>query len=138
MDRIVLIRDQYLKIVSPSSCSSSGSGSEPVPGAVGGSLTQPQSGDGCIDQTNPEIEKPLDTISISSFLASICLEHLRDIFENEQISMDVLVEMGHDELKVIGITAYGHRHKILKRVEKLLNSQQGRSRGRQGVMPNKE
>lgn len=33
--------------------------------------------------------------------------------------MDVLVEMGHDELKDIGISAYGHRHKILKRLERL-------------------
>ena len=34
--------------------------------------------------------------------------------------MDILVEMGHDELKDVGINAYGHRHKILKGVEKLI------------------
>ena len=64
----------------------------------------------------------MDGISVSSFLSSIGLEHLRDIFEKEQITMDILVEMGHDELKEIGINAYGHRHKILKGVEKLISS----------------
>ena len=48
------------------------------------------------------------------------LEHLKDIFDNEQITMDILVEMGHEELKDVGINAYGHRHKILKGVEKLV------------------
>ncbi len=39
--------------------------------------------------------------------------------------MDILVEMGHDELKDIGINAYGHRHKILKGVEKLIATHGG-------------
>lgn len=29
--------------------------------------------------------------------------------------------MGHEELKTIGINAYGHRHKLLKGIEKLLS-----------------
>jgi tankyrase len=29
--------------------------------------------------------------------------------------------MGHDELKDIGINAYGHRHKILKGLEKMVS-----------------
>lgn len=33
--------------------------------------------------------------------------------------------MGHKELKEIGINAYGHRHKIIKAVERLLSGQQG-------------
>ena len=41
-----------------------------------------------------------------------------------QISLDVLVEMGHKELKEIGINAYGHRHKIIKAVERLLSGPQ--------------
>ena len=37
--------------------------------------------------------------------------------------MDVLVDMGHEELKEVGIVAYGHRHKLLKAVkEKLAGS----------------
>jgi tankyrase len=50
------------------------------------------------------------------------LEQLKEIFEKEQITMDILIEMGHDELKDIGINAYGHRHKILKGVEKLMTA----------------
>ncbi|CDQ88987.1 unnamed protein product [Oncorhynchus mykiss] len=33
--------------------------------------------------------------------------------------------MGHEELKEIGINAYGHRHKLVKGVERLLRGQQG-------------
>ena len=34
--------------------------------------------------------------------------------------MDVLVDMGHEELKEVGIIAYGHRHKLLKAVKERL------------------
>ena len=34
--------------------------------------------------------------------------------------MDVLVDMGHKELKEVGIVAYGHRHKLLKAVKEKL------------------
>lgn len=34
--------------------------------------------------------------------------------------MDVLIEMGPDQLKEVGIKAYGHRHKILKGVKERL------------------
>lgn len=33
--------------------------------------------------------------------------------------------MGHEELKEIGINAYGHRHKLIKGIERLLGGQQG-------------
>lgn len=36
--------------------------------------------------------------------------------------MDILVEMGHDELKEIGIHAFGHRHKILKGLERMFGA----------------
>uniref|UniRef100_A0A671R307 Poly [ADP-ribose] polymerase n=1 Tax=Sinocyclocheilus anshuiensis TaxID=1608454 RepID=A0A671R307_9TELE len=59
------------------------------------------------------------------FLKILSLEHLRDIFEREQITLDVLADMGHEELKEIGINAYGHRHKLIKGIERLLGGQQG-------------
>uniref|UniRef100_A0AAY4B6F3 Poly [ADP-ribose] polymerase n=1 Tax=Denticeps clupeoides TaxID=299321 RepID=A0AAY4B6F3_9TELE len=61
----------------------------------------------------------------NQFLKSIGLDHLRDIFEREQITLDVLADMGHEELKEIGINAYGHRHKLIKGIERLLGGQQG-------------
>uniref|UniRef100_A0A673HVR5 NAD(+) ADP-ribosyltransferase n=1 Tax=Sinocyclocheilus rhinocerous TaxID=307959 RepID=A0A673HVR5_9TELE len=64
-------------------------------------------------------------MNISQFLKSLGLEHLRDIFESEQITLDVLADMGHEELKEIGINAYGHRHKLIKGIERLLGGQQG-------------
>ncbi|XP_014351008.1 poly [ADP-ribose] polymerase tankyrase-1 isoform X3 [Latimeria chalumnae] len=64
-------------------------------------------------------------MNINQFLKSLGLDHLRDIFEREQITLDVLADMGHEELKEIGINAYGHRHKLIKGVERLLGGQQG-------------
>ena len=60
-----------------------------------------------------------DDNSISAILDCIGLLSLVDIFEKEKICTDILLEMGQQELKEIGITAYGHRHKILKAIEKL-------------------
>ncbi|XP_061086281.1 poly [ADP-ribose] polymerase tankyrase-2 isoform X2 [Conger conger] len=63
-------------------------------------------------------------LSISQFLHNLSLDHLLEIFEREQITLDVLIEMGHKELKEIGINAYGHRHKIIKGVERLISGPQ--------------
>ena len=60
-------------------------------------------------------------MSLTTFLASLGLEQLREIFEREQISVDILSEMGHEDLKQIGISAFGHRHKLIKGIEKLLS-----------------
>uniref|UniRef100_A0A8C6PNV9 Poly [ADP-ribose] polymerase n=1 Tax=Nothobranchius furzeri TaxID=105023 RepID=A0A8C6PNV9_NOTFU len=79
----------------------------------------------------PSCLKPQATVvtlldmTINQFLKSLGLEHLRDIFQREQISLDVLADMGHEELKEIGINAYGHRHKLIKGIERLLGGQQG-------------
>ncbi|EFX87441.1 hypothetical protein DAPPUDRAFT_221703 [Daphnia pulex] len=81
-----------------------------------------QIGDGCSDNDVPEqIQTTATTTSAStivSFLSSLGLEHLREIFDREQVTIDILLEMGHEELKQIGVHAYGHRHRLLKGVEK--------------------
>ena len=67
----------------------------------------------------------INTISFSGesdvdlLLDRLELAQYRQIFDKEKISLDVLAEMGHAELKDIGITAFGHRHKILKAGERL-------------------
>ena len=84
-----------------------------------------QVGDGCSDNSSQELatssaagttgtSSGTGTMSISSFLASLGMEHLREIFEREQVTIDILLEMGHEELKQIGVHAYGHRHRLLK------------------------
>ena len=60
-------------------------------------------------------------MSISAFLASLGLEQLREVFDREQITVDILSEMGHEDLKQIGVTAFGHRHKLIKGIEKLVS-----------------
>ncbi|KAJ8264368.1 hypothetical protein GJAV_G00148350 [Gymnothorax javanicus] len=74
-------------------------------------------GPSCSEQKE---EVPGVDLSISQFLHNLGLQHLLEIFEREQITLDVLIEMGHKELKEIGINAYGHRHKIIKGVERLI------------------
>jgi hypothetical protein len=49
------------------------------------------------------------------------LSNFREVFDREQISVDILSEMGHEDLKQIGISAFGHRHKLIKGIEKLLS-----------------
>jgi tankyrase len=56
------------------------------------------------------------------YIFSLALEHLMELFEREQISLDILAEMGHEDLKQVGVTAYGHRHKLIKGIEKLYSS----------------
>uniref|UniRef100_A0A8C0QLP9 Poly [ADP-ribose] polymerase n=1 Tax=Chelonoidis abingdonii TaxID=106734 RepID=A0A8C0QLP9_CHEAB len=92
--------------------------------AVGGASN---AGDGAAGTERKEGEVAGLDMNISQFLKSLGLEHLRDIFETEQITLDVLADMGHEELKEIGINAYGHRHKLIKGVERLLGGQQGTS-----------
>ena len=84
------------------------------------SLTSNASSKKSIVSISSYIDAALPPISMQDFLTSLNLPHLVEIFEKEMISIDILAEMGHDELKQIGVQAYGHRHKLLKAVEKLL------------------
>eukprot|EP00106_Octopus_bimaculoides_P015464 XP_014782906.1 PREDICTED: tankyrase-1-like [Octopus bimaculoides] len=88
-------------------------------GAVGGLPQMAHVGDGCAEMLPNDVEQSMESMSVTTFLSSIGLENLCEVFEKEFISMDILTEMKHEELKEIGITAYGHRYKILKGIEKL-------------------
>ncbi|XP_041815862.1 poly [ADP-ribose] polymerase tankyrase-1-like isoform X2 [Chelmon rostratus] len=116
-------------VISPSpspSCLSAASSIDNLTTPLGdinvGGATGPA--DGASGSDRKEGETLLD-MTINQFLKSLGLEHLRDIFQREQISLDVLADMGHEELKEIGINAYGHRHKLIKGIERLLGGQQG-------------
>lgn len=63
--------------------------------------------------------------AVGSFLANLGLDHLRDIFEREEISLEILAEMSHDDLKGIGVAAYGHRHLLLKGIDKIRSNMGG-------------
>nr|VZI37613.1 unnamed protein product [Spirometra erinaceieuropaei] len=56
------------------------------------------------------------TLTTASFLTSIGLDHLVELFDKEQVTLDILAELGHEELKELGVTVYGQRHKIIKGV----------------------
>uniref|UniRef100_A0A0R3WQE0 Poly [ADP-ribose] polymerase n=1 Tax=Hydatigena taeniaeformis TaxID=6205 RepID=A0A0R3WQE0_HYDTA len=53
-------------------------------------------------------------LTTTSFLTSLGLDHLVKLFEKEQITLDILVDLGHEELKELGVVIYGQRHKIIK------------------------
>ena len=55
--------------------------------------------------------------TVVDILAGLQLEHLSDNVNREEITVDVLIEMTDDDLKSIGISAFGNRHKILKKSE---------------------
>lgn len=63
--------------------------------------------------------------TVAGFLQSLGLEHLLELFEREQITLDILAEMGHEDLKQVGVSAYGYRHKLIKGMDKLLNTAVG-------------
>ena len=56
---------------------------------------------------------------MEEFLGSVQLESLVELFQKEHITMDVLIEMSNEDLQSIGVTAFGHRHKILRKVKDL-------------------
>ena len=52
--------------------------------------------------------------SVINLLKKLNLCHLAEILESENIDIDVLSDMTHDDLKSIGISTFGDRHKIIK------------------------
>ncbi|TRY99402.1 hypothetical protein DNTS_002014 [Danionella cerebrum] len=117
-------------VISPGStpsCLSAASSIDNLAGPLADLAVSGTSGpaDGAAGSERKEGEITILDMNISQFLKSLGLEHLRDIFEREQITLDVLADMGHEELKEIGINAYGHRHKLIKGIERLLGGQQG-------------
>ncbi|KAA0194700.1 Poly [ADP-ribose] polymerase [Fasciolopsis buskii] len=57
-------------------------------------------------------------ITVASFLASLDLHRYVELFEREEVTMDILAEMGHAELRELGVSVYGHRHKIIKGIQR--------------------
>uniref|UniRef100_A0A7R9EAC2 Poly [ADP-ribose] polymerase n=1 Tax=Timema monikensis TaxID=170555 RepID=A0A7R9EAC2_9NEOP len=86
----------------------------PLPGAEGCSAPA--------EQVKTEGTAPENITTVSGFLHSLGLEHLLELFEREQITLDILAEMSHDDLKQVGVSAYGYRHKLLKGIDKLSSS----------------
>lgn len=94
-----------------------------VPNGAGVGFPMPHPGDGSMDFTKTEMVTPETSLNMSmgAFLASQGLEQLREHFDREHISVDILAEMAHEDLKQIGVTAFGHRHKLIKGIEKLVS-----------------
>ncbi|XP_045483729.1 poly [ADP-ribose] polymerase tankyrase [Harmonia axyridis] len=68
----------------------------------------------------------VNVTDIRSFLQALNLVQLLDIFEREQITLDILPEMKHEDFKQIGISAFGFRHKLIKGTEKLIANYDGK------------
>ena len=78
-----------------------------------------ETGDGCVDLDSEQKRSRDSTseMSVREFLDKLTLDNAEfyaSLFEKEKICMEVLSDMQHEELKEIGIDAYGVRHKIIK------------------------
>ena len=86
--------------------------------------TLPEFGDGCMDlnseneRLNKNTNSSVEDLNLEEFLKLIELEQFQNVLEKEYITLEILAEMNHKELKELGINAYGHRHKIIKGIEK--------------------
>lgn len=49
------------------------------------------------DQQEPDNMSP----TLASFLSSLQLDHLIEVLEREQITLEILAEMGHEDLKQV-------------------------------------
>ncbi|KAJ9596393.1 hypothetical protein L9F63_012556 [Diploptera punctata] len=91
-----------------------------------GCLSPMPAAEGCCaaEQVKPEggVQDMGNVATVAGFLASLGLDHLLELFEREQITLDILAEMGHEDLKQVGVSAYGYRHKLLKGIDKLCSS----------------
>lgn len=64
-----------------------------------------------------------ESVSIEEFLSGMEFADLYlPIFKREHITIDILVDMTHEDLQSIGISAFGHRHRILKKVKELVHN----------------
>ena len=64
-----------------------------------------------------------ESVTVEEFLSGLDFEDLYlPVFKREQITIDILVDMTHEDLQSIGITAFGHRHRILKKVKELVHN----------------
>ena len=82
-----------------------------------------ESGDGCMDLDNEQTKNrtSADNMEIRELLQRIDETYVGlylACFEREKINMEILAEMSNEQLKEIGIDAYGARHKIIKGIEK--------------------
>lgn len=95
----------------------------PSSAGIGVGFPMPHPGDGSMDFTKTEMVTPETSLNMSmgAFLASLGLESLREIFDREHINVEILADMGHEDLRQIGVTAFGHRHKLIKGLEKLVS-----------------
>ena len=63
---------------------------------------------------NQQLMSIIVVSKLRELLMNIDLEHLAQLFEAENIDLDVLLEMKHEDLKSVGISTFGWRHKIIK------------------------
>ena len=57
--------------------------------------------------------------SLKTFLEDISLGHLLTIFEEEDVSLDMIPHMSHEDLKQIGVKTFGQRFLIISAGNKL-------------------
>lgn len=93
--------------------------SVPQPFSSRSCMSPAQGAESHTDGVANEITDADSITNVATLLASLQLEQLIDLFDREQITLEILAEMGHEDLKQVGVVQYGFRHKILKGMAQL-------------------
>jgi len=59
----------------------------------------------------------VEDTQMDAWLVEIGLGDLRSLFREEKIRFEILSELGHEELKEVGVSAYGDRHRLIKEIK---------------------
>ena len=107
------VRSLLLDAMPPSLLPVTGLSPISPPPHIGGMLPlHPGLGEDFVEPVNSN-----EDITIEVFLSKINMSHLLSLFLKEEVTLDVLLEMGHDDLKNLGLSTYGQRHRILKGIK---------------------
>ncbi len=63
------------------------------------------------------------TSAIRSWLSDLRLEHYADVFEENDIDLDLAADLAEQDLKDLGVASMGHRKKLLRAIEGLANTE---------------
>jgi tankyrase len=60
-----------------------------------------------------------EDVDVSSLLQRIGEDSLIPLFSEQRVTMEMLMDLGHADLREVGVTIFGQRHKILAEVARM-------------------
>lgn len=91
--------------------------------AAAAGVTAVRSASPQVSQT-ASLETSGEDLEIGRFLADVGLPQYTAMFVRECITVDMLADMEHTHLMELGVTAYGHRHRLIKAAQQYMQKLQ--------------